>query len=124
MCDTCLCDVSNHSTLRIDGNMAYVWCIIVLRNPALVASCNGIKTIIDCILDPTLSDVANSHVLTLLYILDHPSNRKYLRESLDVRKLIAAFVEPKPKKIPPNEKEETYVRKEEVAQRVLFFVKI
>ena len=60
-------------------------------NPKLISECNGMKCIITSILDPTLSDISNSLVLTLLYILDHPSTRKYLRKSLDMQILMAPF---------------------------------
>ncbi len=95
----------------------------MLKNAQLVASCNGITVLLRAILDPSLTDIANSFVLTLLYILDHPSTRKYLRPSLDVRQLLAPFCIPAiktPHKLNEEKRQEIAlrVRKDEIAKKV------
>ena len=70
---------------------------------------------IDAILDPSLKDVAQSLTLTLLYILDNPDTRRYLRPSLDIQTLLCDFVAP----TPADEKEAADVAfRQESAQKV------
>jgi hypothetical protein len=66
---------------------------LTLASPELVAQCNGIRVIIDAILDPACADIANSLTLTLLYLLDTESTRKYLRPGLDLVRLLAVFTD-------------------------------
>lgn len=67
-------------------------CLEILRalcitNTQIISECNGFKILIDSVLNPQLHDISNSLVLTIIYILDHPSTRKYLRPSLDIQRL-------------------------------------
>ena len=64
---------------------------LCITNPKIINKCNGFKVLIDSILNPQLSDISNSLVLTILYILDHPNTRKYLRPSLDIQKLTKIY---------------------------------
>lgn len=84
-----------HQYRRICLDFLREICII---NPGIVSQCNGFKTLIELILHPTLTDVSNSLLLTVLYILDHPNTRKYLRPSLDVQRLLRPFVDVNPHK--------------------------
>lgn len=59
---------------------------LCITNPCIIAECNGFKLLIDCILQYQLSDISNSVLLTILYILDHPKTRKHLRPSLDIQR--------------------------------------
>ena len=61
-------------------------------NPFVVQKSNGFKVLIDLILNPQLTDISNHLILTILYILDHPNTRKYLRPSLDIQRLLSPFV--------------------------------
>jgi hypothetical protein len=54
---------------------------LALGNTELVSSCNGVRTIVDGILDPELSDLASSLTLTLLFLLDRARTRKHLRST-------------------------------------------
>lgn len=66
---------------------------LVLVNPQIVSSCNGIRTIVDSILDQTCQDIASSLTLTLLFLLDQDSTRRVLRPSVDLLKLLSVFTE-------------------------------
>ena len=61
--------------------------------PQLVCSCNGLRVLVDSILDPACSDIAGSLALTLLYVLDQPHTRQLLRPSLDITRLLAVFTD-------------------------------
>ncbi len=43
---------------------------LALTNPERVAACNGIRTMVEAILDPTCQDISCSLTLTLLFLLD------------------------------------------------------
>ena len=75
---------------------------LALKNVGIVSQCNGIKVIVECILDSSLNDTSQSLLLTLLYILDHPNTRKHLRASLDIQGLFAPFTELDPTKPNPQ----------------------
>ena len=66
---------------------------LVLLSPAAVCSCNGVRTLVDCILDPSCGDIAQSLTLTLLYLLDSADTRRYIRPSLDLSRLLAVFTD-------------------------------
>ena len=59
---------------------------LCITNTRIISACNGFKVLIDSVLNPQIKDISNSLVLTILYILDHPSTRKYLRPSLDIQR--------------------------------------
>ena len=66
---------------------------LTLLSPAIVASCNGIRTLVDSILDPACVDIANSLTLTLLYLIDSETTRGFLRPSVDLVRLISVFTD-------------------------------
>ena len=66
---------------------------MMLVIPSLVCSCNGVRVLVDSILDPACSDMAGSLALTLLYVLDQPHTRQLLRPSLDITRLLAVFTD-------------------------------
>jgi hypothetical protein len=49
---------------------------MMLSIPDAVCACNGMKVVIDAILDPACQDIAGNLTLTLLYMLDQESTRK------------------------------------------------
>eukprot|EP01084_Bolivina_argentea_P294551 506845_1 len=65
---------SKHEYRKICVDLLRQLCII---NPQIVNKCNGFKTLIDLILNPSLNDISHNLLLTILYILDHHT-RKYL----------------------------------------------
>ena len=64
---------------------------LCITNTLIINKCNGFKVLIDSILNPQLNDISNSLVLTILYILDHPNTRKYLRPTLDIQRYRICF---------------------------------
>jgi rapamycin-insensitive companion of mTOR len=73
-------------------------CLDTLRemavlNIAAVAQCNGIKTLFDAVLDPACEDVAESLVLTLMFLLNEAPKRRFVRPALDLYTLMATFTE-------------------------------
>ena len=66
---------------------------MMLLIPELVCSCNGIRVLLDSILDPACSDIAAKLTLTLLFLLDQPATRQFLRPSLDLVRLLSVFTD-------------------------------
>eukprot|EP01083_Nonionella_stella_P016720 46699_1 len=94
---------------------------LCITNPFIINKCNGFKVLIDSILNPQLNDISNSLVLTILYILDHPETRKYLRPNLDIQRLLAPFVHVNPYKTDALTKDETAEReaRRDIARKTL-----
>ena len=54
-------------------------------NPALVSECGGISAILRNVLDSYQYPRVNESLLvSILYLLNHPSTRKYIREDVDL----------------------------------------
>lgn len=66
---------------------------LAFTNPAVVASSNGVRVLVDAMLDPSLADVSSSLTLTLLYLLDQPSTRCYIRENADVLRVLSVYTD-------------------------------
>ena len=66
---------------------------LMLTVPRLVCSCNGMRVLVDSILDPACSDIAANLTLTLVFLLDQPSTRQHLRPSLDLVRLLSVFTD-------------------------------
>lgn len=62
--------------------------ILCVTNPKGFANGNGASVLFEAILDPNLSDISNSLLLSLLQSLGDESNRKYLNARLDLRTLV------------------------------------
>ena len=67
--------ISNHK----DDNLRRV-CIETLRelsvqNPRVVASVNGLTTLLDIVLEPSSQDMAEPILISLLYLLNDPKSR-------------------------------------------------
>jgi len=76
---------------------------LVLINPEVVSSCNGIRTIVDAILDTSGQEIAGSLTLTLLFLIDQDSTRRCLRPSLDIAKLLSVFTDTETSNSPEKE---------------------
>lgn len=87
--------VSVAETPKDDFRRLCLDCIreLVIVNPALVASCNGIRLIVSAILDSECQDIASSLTLTLLYLMDSHHTRKYMRPHIEIQKLFAVFLD-------------------------------
>ncbi|GLD95090.1 hypothetical protein PINS_up003715 [Pythium insidiosum] len=80
-----------------DDNMRRV-CLETLRevalaNVAVVAAANGVKVLVDAILEPSSQDLADSLLLTLLMLLNEPATRQYIAPFMDTQILLAPFTD-------------------------------
>ncbi|KAL8025270.1 putative armadillo-like helical, rapamycin-insensitive companion of mTOR domain, Pianissimo family [Plasmopara halstedii] len=80
-----------------DDNMRRV-CLETLRELALlhvevVAEANGMKVLVDAILEPSFQDLADSLLMTLLLVLNEPSTRKFMEPFVDSQVLLAPFTD-------------------------------
>lgn len=66
---------------------------LALANVAIVAECNGIKVIVDSILDSSFQDLSDSLLLTLLMLLNEPSTRQFIDPFVDTQILLAPFTD-------------------------------
>ncbi|KAF1332164.1 Protein required for meiosis, partial [Globisporangium splendens] len=64
-----------------------------LANVEVIAECNGIKVIVDSILDSSFQDLADSLILTLLMILNEPATRQFIDPFVDTQILLAPFTD-------------------------------
>eukprot|EP01038_Epipyxis_sp_PR26KG_P005836 gene5836-8052_t len=73
-------------------------CLEVIRelavaNPVLVASTNGFPVLMDAIIEPVTQELANSILLTILYLLNDIENRKIVSSHIDLRTLLSPFTD-------------------------------
>ncbi|KDO20660.1 hypothetical protein SPRG_13413 [Saprolegnia parasitica CBS 223.65] len=66
---------------------------LAIVNVQVVIQCNGFKTLVDSILDPTCQDLADALLLTLLYLVNEPANRDYIHSFIDAQVLLAPFTD-------------------------------
>jgi Rapamycin-insensitive companion of mTOR, N-term/Rapamycin-insensitive companion of mTOR, domain 5/Rapamycin-insensitive companion of mTOR RasGEF_N domain/Rapamycin-insensitive companion of mTOR, middle domain len=66
---------------------------LALVNPNIVAACNGIRSMVEAILDAECQDVAGSLTLTLLFLLDQQSTRKFIHVETDLQRLFSVFTD-------------------------------
>lgn len=59
--------------------------IAVVVNPHIVAFSNGIRTLFKAAVDPTFARLQESLLRTLIYLLNEPISRPYIRISCDIR---------------------------------------
>jgi len=65
---------------------------IALQNLALVAVCNGIKALFCAAVNPFHQASQHSLIATILYLLEEPSTRCYIRPNSDIRNLFQPFL--------------------------------
>eukprot|EP00727_Mastigamoeba_balamuthi_P013064 m51a1_g8380 hypothetical protein (1387) ;mRNA; r:175253-180989 len=75
-------------------------CEIAVVNPQVVWSCNGIKTIFNAALDPAFSDLMDSVVTVLVFLMDDEMTRKYVRPECDLQVLFSPLVDISPECAP------------------------
>jgi hypothetical protein len=68
-----------------------VLCEIALRCPAVAAASNGIRTLVNAIVDPSLATQQPALIDALVYLLDGADTRQYVRAN-DVAVLLAPLV--------------------------------
>lgn len=64
----------------------------MIKNPKIVAQSNGIKTLVQVLLDPKFSNLMDSIISSFLYLLDDHETRKYLRK-YDLQAIISHFTQ-------------------------------
>eukprot|EP00004_Rigifila_ramosa_P013527 TRINITY_DN3004_c0_g1_i1.p1 TRINITY_DN3004_c0_g1~~TRINITY_DN3004_c0_g1_i1.p1 ORF type:complete len:1085 (-),score=258.97 TRINITY_DN3004_c0_g1_i1:103-3207(-) len=69
-------------------------CEITIRNPALVALTNGLRTIFASVLEPVGQEIMDSLVLTILYVLNDENTRSYVRKDLELEVILSPFTDP------------------------------
>ncbi|KAL0587029.1 hypothetical protein ABG067_003369 [Albugo candida] len=90
---TSLVAVASHK----DDNMRRL-CLETIRELALcnlqiIAETNGVKVLIDAILEPTFQDLADSLLMTLVMLLNEPATRAYIEPFIDTQVLLAPFTD-------------------------------
>ena len=78
-----------------DDNIRRV-CLESLRelaviNPEIVANVNGFTCLLEAVLDPSIHDMCEPIVMSLLYLMGNQSTRIHVRPYLDLRILLAPF---------------------------------
>jgi hypothetical protein len=73
-------------------------CIESLREvaiilPDMVAAVNGLSSLLDAVLDQSTCDMAESILVTFLYLLNDQNTRKHIRPYLDFRYLLSPFTD-------------------------------
>ncbi|XP_077980982.1 rapamycin-insensitive companion of mTOR-like [Glandiceps talaboti] len=68
-------------------------CELAIKNVELVSQCGGISTILHNILDNQLERTNESLVFTILYLLNQPQTRKYIRSNVDLEKILAPYTD-------------------------------
>jgi len=59
-----------------------------------VAECGGMDALVRAVLDPSMENLANSVLLTILFLLNDSATRIWFRPSLDIAALLAPFTSP------------------------------
>ena len=87
----CLCRGNREDALR--GACVETLRVFAVADTALVARCNGIKELFDAALDPRRRDLAEPLLATLLFLLDGPERRRFLRPRLALQRLVTTFTD-------------------------------
>jgi hypothetical protein len=66
---------------------------LALANSYLVACCNGFKVLVEASVDPSLQDIADILLLTVLHLISQPNSRVNINVVLDLRILLSAFTD-------------------------------
>ncbi|RHY99084.1 hypothetical protein DYB35_008117 [Aphanomyces astaci] len=66
---------------------------LAIANVSVVMQCNGIKTLVDCILDPTCQDLADALLMTIMYLINEPANRNLIHSFVNVQVLLAPLTD-------------------------------
>lgn len=90
LCRVCLEAICEIGMLRVECQCFYLhwdWShqSLGIRNPRITAHCNGIRLIFDSILDPFYSGMQECLIVAVLYLLNDPSTRVYVRHKYDIQ---------------------------------------
>ncbi|XP_002741655.1 rapamycin-insensitive companion of mTOR-like [Saccoglossus kowalevskii] len=82
-----------HERDRLLRSSVATICELALKNIEIISECGGINTILHNILDSQLSRVNESLVFTILYLLNQPQTRKYIKSDVDLEKILAPYTD-------------------------------
>ena len=61
---------------------------LMVANPKLIAAVNGLSVLLEAVLEPSYQDIAEPILLSLMYLLNDPKSRKFIRPYLDLHTLV------------------------------------
>jgi rapamycin-insensitive companion of mTOR len=65
---------------------------LLVKNPYAVSTAGGTKILLSAVIDPKFKDIAESIVMTFLYLLDDAETRKYVRDG-EIQTIFAPFTQ-------------------------------
>ena len=65
---------------------------VVIRNPSVVSTSAGTKVLLAAVVDPKYKDIAESIVMTFLFILDDANTRKFIRDG-EIQTIFGPFTQ-------------------------------
>lgn len=100
-------DAENDAAEIINGKEKYVYgspepfrkdalkylCSLATVNYELVVLVNGFKPMMDAILDPTMSDLSEFILKTILFLLDDPRTRMVVQPCVDMKSILSPFTD-------------------------------
>ncbi|KAK9701524.1 hypothetical protein K7432_011683, partial [Basidiobolus ranarum] len=67
-------------------------CELMIQNVELVVSCGGIRVVLQALMDGP-KEIIDPLVMTLLYVVDKPHSRVYIRPAVDLEMVISSFTD-------------------------------
>jgi hypothetical protein len=68
--------------------------VLLVSDPSLCARCNGVKVLIDAVLDPALgAELCDTLLLTVISALTHPKSNSYFRADDEIQRILAPFTD-------------------------------
>jgi hypothetical protein len=68
--------------------------VLLVTDPALCSRCNGVKVIIDAVLDPALgTDLCDTLLITVVSALTDTKSRSYFRADDEIQRILAPFTD-------------------------------
>ncbi|XP_030048917.1 rapamycin-insensitive companion of mTOR [Microcaecilia unicolor] len=68
-------------------------CELALHNPEVVALRGGLSTILKNVIDCQLSRINEALITTILYLLNHPKTRQYVRADVELEQILAPYTD-------------------------------
>jgi Rapamycin-insensitive companion of mTOR, N-term len=66
---------------------------LAVENPKLVAAVNGLSVLLDAVLEPAYQDLAEPILVSLMYLLNDPKTRKFIRPYLDLHTVVSVSLQ-------------------------------
>ncbi|GMI10640.1 hypothetical protein TrRE_jg10745 [Triparma retinervis] len=67
--------------------------LLLATRTETVSQCNGLRTIMEAVLDPSMKDYAEALMLSVMFVFSSPHTRRYLRQRLDISILFASYTD-------------------------------